>query len=118
MKARPHQFESEKPGNEKSMDDSVETICSQGTGGAPMLEAPLPRPTAEGLDSLSRVLIPDWAVRSLVQQAICVALFRGYDNLATIATYLGLEGSVVEAEVKGLWGYLLWEDARRRIQFK
>jgi hypothetical protein len=85
-----------------------------------MLEAQssLPKPTAEELYSLSRVLIPDWTRRSPVQQAICVAIFRGNDNLTAIATYLGLAEGVVVTELKGLWGYLLWEDSRRLIQFK
>jgi hypothetical protein len=76
------------------------------------MKAAWPEPTAAELASLV-IHVTEWGDRSREQQAICLAVLRGYQRIPDIAHYLGLGDRGVAAAVADLIGQgLLWDDHR------
>ncbi|HMP03670.1 MAG TPA: hypothetical protein PKD86_18640 [Gemmatales bacterium] len=73
----------------------------------------VPAPTSEELEYIrSRSLAETFAGWNAIQQAIYLAVFRGHTRHPTVAHYLGLDTSVVQAESLGMYGDLLWDQSQ------
>ncbi|MBX9584865.1 MAG: hypothetical protein K2X87_31560 [Gemmataceae bacterium] len=75
----------------------------------------IPEPTADE-QYLFDVHIGSWGDRTPIQRGVGLGVIRGHDSLPKLERYLGLPESVLQPELMGLWGGLLWEDAGKRIQ--
>ena len=67
-----------------------------------------PEPTADERATLD-LHVGSWAERTPVQRGICLGVLRGHDSLPKLGRYLGVPESALDAEMRPLWGCLLWD---------
>lgn len=71
-----------------------------------------PDPTAAELTTLT-FHITEWGSRTRMQQALCLAILRGYCHVPEIARYLHLGRHEVESALADLIGNgLLWDNQK------
>ena len=70
----------------------------------------IPAPSVSEIETL-KIHIVAWADRTVIQQAICLAVLRGHCYLPHIASYLEANEETIERNVGKLIGKgLLWDN--------